>query len=252
MGRHARLHDHAVVAFVGHVEARPRHAFLDVRRELRVHGQQVVGLAEVVLYDLPVAGYPSGDGQGPAPVLGLPRLPVFPHGTEVFAQRDAVGVHVDPYPAGKGLAANLHQAQPLAGIPGAEVLRILHGQQSAVTAVGPRVIRAGDALHGTGSIEDQPRAPMLADVVERADGPVVLAHHDEGLGPDVLHLVVARVRHLPGPAKQQPDPAPHPVPLRSGKAAVRVPAAFDVMRGHVGLRPGGRRLRSPVAGVGNQ
>ena len=95
-----------------------------------------------------------------------------------------------------------------------------HGQaaQLAVEVVGPAVERAGDdpAAMAAG-LGDDPRSPVAAEVVERADDPVAAPHDERPLVGDVERHEVARLGHLVDVADEEPVAAEDHLLLQRGQ-----------------------------------
>ena len=214
----AALHDHPVVPLVGEVEAGLLEVGVDVAADFlavglgggaHVHRGNVVGLVEVVQHHLPVAGQPHAVGHGAPPSVDVAQLPLVPDRPQVFLEAHALRVHVHPDEAGEGLAAQLRQPHLAAGIALREVVLVGGEVERAVGQVGPTVVLADEALDAALVVLDERVAAMLADVVERLHPAVLLADHQDLLGPHRLHLPVAGVGQFRFAAEQQPDLGPH-------------------------------------------
>src|SRR5262249_35807276 len=92
---------------------------------------------------------------------------------------------------------------------GAAALGRRHGHQPAIQIEGPAVVEAGEAVGMTAALVDHLGTAMAAAVEQHADAAVTLAHHDDGLTPELGGVGVAGVGDLalmadiePGPAEQ--------------------------------------------------
>ena len=77
----------------------------------------------------------------------------------------------------------------------------------------PAVIGACEAVATTAFRPGKPCTAMPAGVVERTHRPIFLADHDDRFMPEVVHRVVAGLRHFGQPSTHMPDTGPHMVPL---------------------------------------
>src|SRR5262245_39820005 len=92
------------------------------------------------------------------------------------------------------------------------LVQVLHAAAEGERAggvVGPLVVRADDAAAGAAAGRDELRAAMAADVVQRPDGSVLAADHDDRVGIDLEREPVAGVAQLAGMPGEQPALAPN-------------------------------------------
>ena len=160
------------------------------RRERLVHVGAVVALVVVLHRQLPVGGDPPGapGRQHPLAGVGGQRQQAGLHAGRRLRQRRRAGVQVHVQEPGQGLHPHRRHAQ-LAHVLAPGV------QQPPAEAVGPGVVRAGDAVDGVRLDGDQFVAAVLADVVEGAHHPGVV-RHDHALVADGGGDQLARRRHL--------------------------------------------------------
>ena len=118
-----------------------------------------------------------------------------------------------------------------------------HATSSPRPRVRPAVVRADDRAHVPGVLAAELRAAMAADVVERAHGAVVVAHHQHRRRVDRQREEVARIRNLEREAGEQPAAVPDPAasPPRTARRSGRTRAAC---RGRRAACRGARRGRS--------
>src|SRR5262249_3131184 len=89
-------------------------------------------------------------------------------------------------------------------------------EQRAVIAVGPAVVRTGDASETAAAALEKPRATMAAHVAQRADAAIRLAQHDHAVGAKLESDVVAGARYLPRVADDLPAGFQDPLDLEAG------------------------------------
>ena len=110
-------------------------------------------------------------------------------------------------------------------IEAVDLVHLRRGQQPAVEAVGPRVIRALDAaLERAARLDAQARAAMAADVVMRANRAVRAAHDQHARAGDVAANEGAGVIQLIGAARGQPHPREHAIHLERKPRGIGVGA----------------------------
>src|SRR6185437_16610252 len=104
--------------------------------------------------------------------------------------------------------------------------------QVPVDGIRPRVVRADEALHAARRGVADARAAVAADVVGRANLPVLAAHEDHVLAGEVDREEVAGLRGLAGVPDHQPLPGEDPrvLELEDLGGEVVIAGATAVMR----------------------
>ena len=205
--------------------------------ELRVRGEDVVGLVERLQRDLPVAVEVHPLAPLAAHVLQAERVEDLGGREQVVGQRLAVGIHVDPQPAAPGVDAHRRQVGVRRRQRALPVVLLTDVRAGAVQTVCPAVESAyerlaGPALGVLGAFGhvDEPAAAVHAHVVVCRKLVCTGPHDDDRVVEDVVGQVTAHLGQLLDPADLLPDLAPQPIPFR--------PCIF---RRGVGLHPDRRR-----------
>src|SRR5262249_38327409 len=122
---------------------------------------------------------------------------------EAFEERHRVFVEVDEDEAAPGGDADRQQAEILlVEVDGAAEMR--RGTQAAGGVVGPAVIGAADHVAAAGTVLQDRRATMAADVVKGAQGPIAVPDREQTPAGELDGDVVAGIAQLVLAA--EPDP----------------------------------------------
>ena len=203
--------------------------------EARVRGRAVVALEEVLGGDLPVAvelGLRALEEAQRVEVDARVRDPLG-NAVEVVLERLGVRVRVDEEERAPGLEPQRHEAE-LVLVDPAFLVAARRGDEAAVEAVRPGVVRALERLAPARALADE-RAPMAADVEERAQLVLLVADEDDGDVADPGRRERARLGHVARVADVLPRAAEDALALELEHGRVRVPAPRqgpDVDRAH--------------------
>ncbi len=202
-GRRPRRVTHAVAAAGDPVAVPGDHS----GGEGRVHVRAVVALVVVLDRQLPVGFDYDGVGVREHSPLSVwcERAELVCHSRHVLIQGLGILVEVHEQEAAQRLDPHRRDAQ-LADV------RAARPQQPAVAVVGPRVIRARDAVDMARRGHQQFVPPVLAHVEHRAH-PTGAAQHDDALVTDGSGDVVPVVRDLAHVTDQVPGRGEHGVEL---------------------------------------
>ena len=182
----------------------------------------VVALEEVVEDGLPVGLDVEGQavGEGERVEVGHMGAEVGLEPFTLLGEGCRARIEVDEDEAAELLDANRGQAELVPVEPG-HLLGAPRGAQPAVDMVAPGVIGTGDDLGPPGALQ-QLVAPVLADVVEGAQGAVLAADRDDVLAGGLDGRVVARFAHRLAMADIEPVAGEDGVPLAGVDAGVVV------------------------------
>ncbi|MNN15349.1 hypothetical protein D3C81_1284510 [compost metagenome] len=225
--RQRAFHQHAAMAILEDLERGVLVGVVDVGAQLRVQGNDVIGLVEVVLNHLPVAVHFTGEVHHSHHLVHLVGFELVGHHAQRVTQGGCLRIHVEPHQATEGFAAQLLEMQLADRIALREILGILGNQQAAVQAVAPAVVVADQALHLGLLALDHAIAAVLTNVVEGADVTVVVAQDEDRLATDLNGDHAARLRQLGHSASDMPDAGPHVIPLLLHELAGVVAIASD-------------------------
>ena len=191
--------------------------------ELRVGGEDVVGLVEGLHRDFPVAVEVQPFAPLVAHVPQPERVEDLRGGKQVVGQRLAVGVHVDEQPAAPGVHLNRCEVSVLRGQRALPVILLADVGARTVQAVGPAVESADkrlscSAASGLGALRcvDQPAAAVHAHVVVRSELVWPGAHDDDRVVEDVVREVATHLGYLLDTTDLLPNLAPQLVSLGAG------------------------------------
>jgi hypothetical protein len=116
------------------------------------------------------------------------------HAVEELLERSGVGIGVDEDERSPGVELQCHEAE-LGRLDPAFALRARCGDQPSVEAVRPRVVRALEGLAAALPVADD-RAPVPADVEERAERVLTVAHEHDRHVTDPRRRERARLGYL--------------------------------------------------------